>query len=100
MAASHFSVMVRGTSQMFVAGPPVVKWGVGEDLDKEELGGADIHAHMSGAIDNEAESETDAFAQTERHGLSEFPYDHRIVGGTQSECRRRGHLELPAQSEP
>src|SRR5215472_13469797 len=66
VAASHFSVMVRGTSQLFVAGPPVVKWGVGEDLTKEELGGSEIHAHMSGAVDNEAESEEDAFEQIRR----------------------------------
>ena len=72
VAASHFSVMVRGTSQLFVAGPPVVKWGVGEDLTKEELGGAEIHAHMSGAVDNEAESEDDALAQIRRF-LSYLP---------------------------
>ncbi len=72
VAASHFSVMIRGTSQLFVAGPPVVKWGVGEDLTKEELGGAEIHAHMSGAVDNEAESEDDAFAQIRRF-LSYLP---------------------------
>src|SRR6202051_4156076 len=56
VAASHFSVMVRGTSQLFVAGPPVVKWGVGEELTKEELGGAEIHPHMRGGGDNEAGS--------------------------------------------
>src|SRR5882757_7788550 len=72
VAASHFSVMVRGTSQLFVAGPPVVKWGVGEDLTKEELGGAEIHAHMSGAVDNEADSEDDALAQIRRF-LSYLP---------------------------
>ena len=72
VAASHFSVMVRGSSQLFVAGPPVVKWGVGEDLSKEELGGAEIHAHMSGAVDNEAESEDDALAQIRRF-LSYLP---------------------------
>src|ERR1700720_4208855 len=72
VAASHFSVMIRGSSQMFVAGPPVVKWGVGEELTKEELGGADIHAHMSGAIDNKAESEEGAFAQIRRF-LSYLP---------------------------
>ncbi len=72
VAASHFSVMVRGSSQLFVAGPPVVKWGVGEDLTKEELGGVDIHAHESGAVDNEAESEDDAFAQIRRF-LSYMP---------------------------
>ncbi len=72
VAASHFSVMVRGTSQLFVAGPPVVKWGTSEDLTKEELGGSEIHAHQSGAVDNEAESEEDAFAQIRRF-LSYLP---------------------------
>ena len=72
VAASHFSVMVRGTSQLFVAGPPVVKWGTGEDLTKEELGGSEIHAHGSGAVDNEVENEEEAFAQIKRY-LSYFP---------------------------
>lgn len=72
VAASHFSVMVRGSSQLFVAGPPVVKFGVGEDLTKEELGGSHIHAYLSGAVDNEAESEDEAFAHIRRF-LSYLP---------------------------
>src|SRR3954452_17415056 len=40
VVASHFSVIVRGTAQMFVAGPPVVAAAMGEAPDKEELGGA------------------------------------------------------------
>jgi acetyl-CoA carboxylase carboxyltransferase component len=72
VAASHFAVMVKGSSQLFVAGPPVVKWGTAENLDKEQLGGSDIHAHESGAVDNEAESEEDAFAQI-RSFLSYLP---------------------------
>ncbi len=72
VAASHFAVMVRGSSQLFVAGPPVVKFGVGEDLTKEDLGGSHIHAYVSGAVDNEAESEDDAFAQIRRF-LSYLP---------------------------
>jgi acetyl-CoA carboxylase carboxyltransferase component len=72
VAATHFSVMVRGTSQLFVAGPPVVKWGTGEDLNKEELGGSDIHAHQSGAVDNEVENEDEAFAHIRRY-LSYMP---------------------------
>ncbi len=72
VAASHFSVMVKQTSQLFVAGPPVVKWGTGEDLTKEELGGSEIHSHESGAVDNEAESEEDAFNQIRRF-LSYMP---------------------------
>ncbi|MFN7999821.1 MAG: carboxyl transferase domain-containing protein [Acidobacteriota bacterium] len=60
---SHFSVMVREVSQLFVAGPPVVERGVGEKVTKEELGGSHIHARGSGAVDNEVENEDEAFAQ-------------------------------------
>jgi acetyl-CoA carboxylase carboxyltransferase component len=62
---SHFSVMVRGASQLFVAGPPVVRSGMGQDVDKETLGGARIHTR-NGAVDNEAASEEDALAQIRR----------------------------------
>src|SRR5262249_40048921 len=72
VAASHFSVMIRSTSQLFVAGPRVVKWGTGEELTKEELGGSEIHAHGSGAVDNEVESEDEALAQIRRY-LSYLP---------------------------
>ena len=54
VAASHFSVMVRETSQLFVAGPPVVRRALGREVTKEELGGSHIHARESGAVDNEA----------------------------------------------
>jgi len=63
VAASHFSVMVRGTSQLFVAGPPVVRRAFGREVEKETLGGAHIHARGSGAVDNEVEDEDAAFAQ-------------------------------------
>jgi acetyl-CoA carboxylase carboxyltransferase component len=68
---SHFSVMVRGSSQLFVAGPPVVKSGMGRDVTKEELGGAAIHGR-NGAVDNVAESEDEALAQVRRF-LSYLP---------------------------
>ncbi|MBX6352517.1 MAG: methylmalonyl-CoA carboxyltransferase [Thermoflavifilum sp.] len=71
VAASHFSVMVAGTSQLFVAGPAVVKAGIGQDLSKEELGGVQVH-RQSGVIDNIAESEDDAFQQIRRF-LSYLP---------------------------
>ncbi len=72
VVTSHFSLMVRGTSQLFVAGPPVVERGVGEVVTKEELGGSHIHAHGSGAVDNEVESEDEAFAAIRRF-LSYLP---------------------------
>jgi len=63
---SHFSVMVRGTSQLFAAGPPVVKRSLGHDIDKEELGGAGVAVDKAGTIHNAADSEEDAFAQIRR----------------------------------
>lgn len=67
---SHYSVMVAGVSSMFVAGPPVVKR-LGEDVDKETLGGSKIHTR-NGAIDDEVESEDEAFARARRF-LSYLP---------------------------
>ncbi len=58
---SHFSIMVEGISQMFVAGPPVVKR-IGEDLSKEELGGTKIHS-KNGAIDIVVKSENEAITK-------------------------------------
>ncbi len=76
--ASHYSVMVRGLSQVFTAGPAVVSGlGTGEDLDKEALGGADIHAR-NGVVDDEAASEDDAFLLARRF-LSYLP---SFVGDT------------------
>jgi acetyl-CoA carboxylase carboxyltransferase component len=62
---SHFSVIVRDTAQLFVAGPPLVAAAMGESPDKEALGGARIQTR-AGAVDNEAADEEDAFAQMKR----------------------------------
>ena len=72
VVTSHFSLMVKGTSQLFVAGPPVVERGVSEKVSKEQLGGSHIHARGSGAVDNEVESEDDAFIAIRRF-LSYLP---------------------------
>src|SRR5579871_6647171 len=72
VVTTHFSVMVRGSSQLFVAGPPVVERGVGEKLTKEQLGGHEIHARGSGAVDNEVASEEEAFVAVRRF-LSYLP---------------------------
>ena len=69
---SHWSCMVRGTSHLFTAGPPVVKRSLGLDVDKEQLGGSHLHTHVSGAVDNEAEDEDDCLWQV-RAVLSYLP---------------------------
>lgn len=70
VVTSHYSMIVKGTAQMFTAGPPVVKQ-IGEDLTKEELGGSSIHA-KNGAVDDEVESEAEGFARARRF-LSYLP---------------------------
>ena len=72
VAHAHFSVMVRGVSQLFVAGPPVVKAGMGQDATKEELGGWEIHARESGAVDNVVDTEAEALREIRRF-LSYLP---------------------------
>jgi acetyl-CoA carboxylase carboxyltransferase component len=69
---AHFNLMVKGTSQLFPGGPPVVKASLGYDISKEDLGGDHIHVHQSGVVDNLAESEEDAFEQIRRF-LSYLP---------------------------
>ncbi len=59
-AITDLVYMVRGTSFMFVTGPDVVKTVTHEEVDKEGLGGADVHAETSGvahfAHDDEVQS--------------------------------------------
>ena len=72
VAASHFSIILKETGQLFTAGPPVVERGLGVKISKEDLGGANIHARKSGVCDNEAIDEEDAFRQI-RAFLSYMP---------------------------
>lgn len=69
---SHFSVMVQGTSQVFAAGPPVVKRSLGQTISKEDLGGPAVAVNKSGAIHNIADTEDDAFEQVKQF-LSYLP---------------------------
>src|SRR5258708_6905992 len=47
-------VIVRGQGTIFLGGPPLVKAATGEVVSAEELGGADVHARISGVVDHEA----------------------------------------------
>src|SRR5690554_1099943 len=82
VTTSHYSVMVKDTSQMFIAGPPVVAR-IGQDLDKNELGGSAIHTR-NGVCDDEVASEEEAFLRVRRF-LSYLP---------------RSVHELPPRVEP
>ncbi len=77
--SSHYSVMVKGLSQLFVAGPPVVNRLGLEEVDKESLGGSRIHTR-NGAVDAEVGSEEEAFEHACRF-LSYLPSSiHELPG--------------------
>jgi len=61
-AMSDETVIVRGTGTIFLGGPPLVKAATGEDVTAEELGGAEVHARVSGVADHEAADDEDALA--------------------------------------
>ena len=69
---SHWSVMVEHTSQIFAAGPPVVKRALGQAISREDLGGSHIAADIAGTIDNVASSEEECFSLIRRY-LSYMP---------------------------
>src|SRR6476646_6880674 len=70
LAASHYSIMTKNTSAMFVAGPPVVA-GIGQNLSKQELGGWEVQCR-AGGVDHAVDTEEEAFACARRF-LSYLP---------------------------
>ncbi len=57
---SDYVIVVKEQSKIFLAGPPLVKMATGEESDDETLGGAAMHADVSGLGDYFAEDEMDA----------------------------------------
>ncbi len=56
---SDYNILIRNQSKVFLGGPPLVKMATGEDADEESLGGADMHATVSGLGDYLAADEMD-----------------------------------------
>ena len=71
LVASHLSLMTETTSQVLVGGPALVERALGLKLDKQELGGPDVHL-KSGVVDNVAVDERAVFEQVRRF-LSYLP---------------------------
>ncbi len=98
LCAAHLSILVEGTAQLFVAGPPVVKSGVGEDVGKQELGGSRVHAR-NGAVDLIADSEADAFAMIRRF-LSYLPPSAYALPPVQTASQQAGQSEPRDPADP
>jgi acetyl-CoA/propionyl-CoA carboxylase carboxyl transferase subunit len=65
-ALTDFTFMVEDTSHMFITGPDVIQTVTGEQVSKEELGGAKTHASKSGVAHFAAQSEEDALDDIRR----------------------------------
>ncbi|GGM31645.1 acyl-CoA carboxylase subunit beta [Micromonospora yangpuensis] len=63
---SDFTIMIRDRSQVYLAGPPLVRMATGEVTDDESLGGAVMHATTSGLADFLAADERDGIRLARR----------------------------------
>jgi geranyl-CoA carboxylase beta subunit len=59
---SDYVVLVKGRSSIYLAGPPLVKAAIGEDATDEALGGADLHATVTGLGEYLADNDAHAIA--------------------------------------
>src|SRR5690606_1332794 len=94
LAASHYSVMTKATSAMFVAGPPVVER-IGQKLGKQELGGWQVQT-KAGAVDHAVDTEEEALACARRF-LSYLPssvYSAPPVIASDDDPQRRDEMLL------
>jgi methylmalonyl-CoA decarboxylase subunit alpha len=69
-ALTDFVFVVDKISKMFITGPEVIKTVLGEEISMEDLGGARVHAEITGNAHFFAESEIECFAQIKK--LFEF----------------------------
>ncbi|WP_433893402.1 acyl-CoA carboxylase subunit beta [Streptomyces sp. CA-111067] len=75
-ALTDFVFMVRETSQMFITGPDVVRAVTGEEISQNGLGGADVHAELSGVAHFVYDDERTCLAEV-RYLLSLLPANNR-----------------------
>jgi 3-methylcrotonyl-CoA carboxylase beta subunit len=85
-AMSDETVIVRRQGTIFLAGPPLVKAATGEEVSAEDLGGADVHARVSGVVDH--------YAHDDQHALA---ICRRIVAGLNREKRPDCVLRPPME---
>jgi 3-methylcrotonyl-CoA carboxylase beta subunit len=65
-AMSDETIIVRRQGTIFLGGPPLVKAATGEEVSAEDLGGADVHARVSGVADHYALDDSHALAIARR----------------------------------
>lgn len=85
-AMSDEAIIVRNQGTIFLGGPPLVKAATGEDINAEDLGGADVHARTSGVVDH--------YAENDAHALD---LARQAVSRLNREARQKSIVATPAQ---
>jgi 3-methylcrotonyl-CoA carboxylase beta subunit len=62
-ALSDEVIMVEGIGRIFLGGPPIVKAALGEIIEPDDLGGAELHTRQSGVSDYRVATEAEAYGK-------------------------------------
>jgi geranyl-CoA carboxylase beta subunit len=84
---SDYVVLVRGRAKVFLAGPPLLRAATGEVATDEELGGADMHATVSGLGEYLAEDDIDGI-RIAREIMAKLPWNTQLPP-----VQRKGYKE-------
>jgi len=96
---SDHVVMIENRSKVFLAGPPLVKAATGEESDDESLGGAAMHAQISGLADHYALDEQDAI-RIGRRIVARLNWEKIGKEPSQAKCPKYSAEELLAIVPP
>ncbi len=80
---SDYVIAVRDRAKVFLAGPPLVKAALGEEATDEELGGAELHASVTGLAEYLADDDAHAIAIA-RDVVSRLDWNSRVAAQTRS----------------
>lgn len=81
---SDYVILVRGRSNIFLAGPPLVKAAIGEDCTEDEIGGAETHAQVTGLGEYLTENDAHAIAMA-REVMDKLNWDAVSTGAAFAE---------------
>ena len=101
-AMSDETIMVKKQASLFLAGPLLVEAATGEKTNKDTLGGAQMHATISGVVDHLADNDQHAL-EILRRGVNAHSADGVFLGtGHRMDRRRRagrGNAEVDSYSQ-
>ena len=85
-AMSDVTIIVREQGTIFLAGPPLVKAAIGEEVTAEDLGGGDVHTRLSGVADYLADDDAHALALARQAVASLAPEPGATLGWASPEA--------------